>query len=306
MRGHEKTDSGFVLVNALVLVAALAATATFLLFRAETGRMRLEVGQSTVQLGFYLDGFEMLASTLLQQDRNQTDHPSDGWANADYNVEVDRGRVSGEISDLQGLFNINWLADSSNTAAKAAFERFLVGQNISTQVGEAIVDFLRNGGPSQRQPYLRQSPALDPVGGALLRLAQLADIPAISSDIFEALDKVATAIPGDSQLNINTASRAVLISFLPTVRSASLDGVLAQRRIKVFESVEEFKELIEPFLDQPLDDILGLDRISVRTDWFQVDTQAQLGTFEARRRSVVFRQSAPFAPVTRWRQTIYP
>ena len=67
-RVTKEASGGFVLLNALVLVAALAAAAAFVLSRAETTRQLQAGAQGAVQGALYLDGFEALALTLLRTD----------------------------------------------------------------------------------------------------------------------------------------------------------------------------------------------------------------------------------------------
>ena len=64
-----KQQRGFVLVNALVIVAALAAAAVFMLGRAEEARVRAEVAVEAAQLGLNLDAFETLAKVMLAIER---------------------------------------------------------------------------------------------------------------------------------------------------------------------------------------------------------------------------------------------
>ncbi|MEP5151791.1 type II secretion system minor pseudopilin GspK [Planktotalea sp.] len=302
------SHAGFVLVNALVLVAALAAVAVLLLSRAEEGRARLEATQTADQLSLYLDGFETVAIAVLDQDRanGAIDHATDAWARSEYAVDVDRGRIAGNIKDMQGLFNINWLTNSEDQATSEAFDRLLALASVSSQAGAAIRGFIRNGGPEQRQAYARQTPALDPVGGPLLMFDQLRQIPSLSDRDIERLSTVATALPGDSTLNINTASRSVLASLLPDLRPAALNTVLSRRSREPFGSVEEFVLLIEASLGSSLDDIFPATRLSVGSDWFQVDATATLGPRIASRRAVLFRQPLPAGISTHWRVSYYP
>ncbi|MFC6582705.1 hypothetical protein [Sulfitobacter aestuariivivens] len=145
---------GFVLINALIIVAALAGAATLLLTRAETGRLRLEVGQTSTQLGYYLDAFDALAITILNADRanGAADHPREDWARADYNVPLDRGQIAGQITDLQSLFNLNWLNDQSNAHASDTFDRLLQRKGLSPQIGSAVRDFMQRGAHRTARP----------------------------------------------------------------------------------------------------------------------------------------------------------
>lgn len=302
------SDAGFVLVNALILVAAMAAIAALLLSKAEGGRARLHASQTADQLALYLDGFETLAITALDQDRanGAIDHASDAWAGTEYSVAVDRGKIVGEIKDMQGLFNINWLTNSDNAAISEAFDRLLALASVSLQTGRAIRGFLRNGGPEQRQAYTSQTPALDPVGGPILMFDQLRQIPTLSHEELDRLSTVATALPGDSVLNINTAPRPVLRSLLPGLSASALNTLLAQRSRDPFGSVEEFTLQIEVLLGASLEEVLPTTRFSVGSEWFQIDASAALGPHFATRRSVLFRQPLPAGISTHWRVSHYP
>ena len=63
-----RAQRGFILVNALVLVGALAAAAAVLLIRAEMSVQRQAAWQGAAQIDAYLDAFEALAITVLEAD----------------------------------------------------------------------------------------------------------------------------------------------------------------------------------------------------------------------------------------------
>ena len=84
-----RAPRGFVLVNALIIVAALSVVSVWLLSRAETGRARAAAAQQAVQLELYLDAYEHLAITVLDRDLPVVDHLSEDWARADLELELD-------------------------------------------------------------------------------------------------------------------------------------------------------------------------------------------------------------------------
>lgn len=314
-------ERGFVLVNALILVAAMAAISALLLTRVEIGRARLEAGQDAAQLHLYLEGAEAFAMTLLKTDlrAGALDHHGEAWAQAAYNVPLDRGRVQGGLTDLQGLFNLNWLADPNDVAAQAAFDRLVERIGLPQAKGRAIRAFLQPGGPDNRQAYAQQDPPSDPVGGALLMLDQLLDIPGMERRDLERLAQVATVLPGDSKLNVNTAPRVVLSSFLPGHTASQIDGLLQARRTEPFASGEVFADVAGfPSADQEQaeaqtgDAALGVPplikraRLSAGSNWFQLDAVAQLGVRHARRRTVLLRLPAPGGVIVSWRVTEGP
>ena len=300
-------DRGFVLVHALLIVAALSAAAVFLLARADGGRLRLEARQGTDQLESYLDAFEALARTRLDQDAlaGALDHSGEAWARPDLSVEVDRGLVSGRLRDEQGLFNLNWLANPEDTAAQEAFSRLSATLGISSTTVEAIRAFLRPGGPELRAAYSRQSPPLDPVGGAVLLMEQLTDIPAIAPRDLQRLRAAATALPGDSRINVNTASRALLAAFLPDLSPAMVDRLMQARRTSPFASLEDFTTLVETLQGTALEDDFGQDRFAVGSDWFGLQVEAGLLGHTAQRAALLQRNPRPTGTLVRWRLSTY-
>ncbi|MEO9496870.1 MAG: type II secretion system minor pseudopilin GspK [Vibrio splendidus] len=303
-----KKDSGFVLVNALVLVAAMAAIATFLLSKAEQGRNRLAASQTADQLVLYLDSFEALATTSLSNDRlnGAIDSFADEWANANYALNVDRGEIAGAITDMQSLFNLNWLLVSGNDQAQDALKRLLLSISVSPKTGDSIIEFIQPGGPNQIDGYLRQFPPIRPTGGALVMFDQLSQIPNITVTELEKLRSYVTVLPNLTAININTVSREVLASLLPDLSLARINTLIAARRAAPFETVEAFTQQIELWLGTSLDEIWPADRWTVGSEWFQVDVNASLDGQFAVRRAALFRQALPAGITTEWRLSYFP
>lgn len=302
---------GFVLVNALVLVAALAAVAVFLLARADAGRNRLEAGLEAAQVTLNLDAFEALAITLLSRDDPNQDHAGDAWASATYDVALERGRVAGQISDLQGRFNLNWLADPSNTEAHAAFDRLLAQLGISAQAGQLIRDVLRPEGPSDPGAWARRDPPERPVGGPFLVADQLGHIPGLAPRLQERLRPFVAALPGDSALNVNTVSAEVLKAFLPTLPAAAQNRVLQDRSQTPFGSVEAFLLAVGSPLPDPENPdapppVLAPERLSVSSEWFRAEIAATLDGQAAARSAVLHRAGFPPRVDIVWRITVRP
>ncbi|MCD9149790.1 type II secretion system minor pseudopilin GspK [Pseudophaeobacter flagellatus] len=318
--GGRSGDHGFVLVNALVLVAALAALATLLLARAEQGRSRLEAGLEADQLMLALDAYDTLALTQLARDGGSTDHLGEAWARPRPPLALERGEVSGQIRDLQGRFNINWLSNPDNPLAQAAFGRLLARLGLAPQIATEIRSFVTPGARSKGQSRWRQmDPPQDPVGGPLLSADQLTDLPGLSPRAYARLRPWITALPGDSRLNVNTAPPEVLASFLPDLPPAALARLLRLRDRSGFASVDSF--LIAARLPQedrsdndagtedPPEETpasLGADQLAVQSQWFRVDSQARLNHSDARRISLLQRSTRGARPRLAWQVTYRP
>jgi len=323
-RPSDTGNGGFVLVNALVIVAALAMLATLLLVRAEGGRARLQAGLEADQLTLALDAFEALALTRLARDTTPTDYPGDSWdspaAEEATPLPLARGTVTGRISDLQGRFNINWLSDPGNQLAADTFDRLLRQLALPAQTAEAIRRFLRPGGPGNspqaRARWQRLDPPQDPVGGPVLSADQLSGIPGLPARSYDQLRPLITALPGSTQLNVNSAPPEVLAALLPHLPPAALARLIAARRQQPFASVEAF--LIAARLEATLADEeaadegeedparLTPDHLSVSSAWFRTDSEARLERFSARRTAVLFRAASGQRPELIWQVTTRP
>lgn len=306
---HAPCTRGFVLVNALVLVAAMAAAALFLLSRSETGRAQLEAGQAAAQLALYLDAFESLALTLIDADTaapGAADHAGEAWARAGYDVTLDRGRVAGNLRDLQGLFNLNWLANTEDAEARAAFDRMLSRQGLPPQVAARVVAFMSPGGPANRAAYRTAPVPSDPVGGSVLMPEQLYRLPGLQPKHLVRLETLATALPGDSRLNVNTAAAEVLMAFLPGAGPAALDRLIQERRRKPFLSLDGFLSRATEALGADVMADIDIDRFDVGSEWFEARIEAQLGSRVAARRTVLQRQTLPQGARVAYRLSKWP
>ena len=286
-----KQTRGFVLVNALILVAALSAAALYLLSRAEGTRLRAAAAQQAQQLSLYLDAGEALAVTRLETDRSggAVDHLGESWAKPDLDRELDAGlmgaQIATEMHDLQGRFNLNWLANPQDTASRAAFDALCAQLAIAPQQVDAIVATLasNNSAPAPAGAMT------DPVGGPILMLDQLLDLPNMTPEVYARLVIFVTALPGDSALNVNTASPEVLASLLPTSNATALATLVQSIRAKPFAAVDDFIAALPGVVSAEALDALDPSRFSIGSGWFETNITVQLQDRVAHRRAILQR-----------------
>ncbi|SMX40795.1 type II secretion system minor pseudopilin GspK [Maliponia aquimaris] len=289
---------GFILVNALLLVGALAAAAMVLLLRAGMSVERQAAWQATAQAEAYLDAVEALAMVRLEADPpGGPDHAAEAWADPLLAAELDRGEVSGRLEDLQGRFNVNWLAVPEDMQAHEAFDRLLVGRGLPVALGTAIRAFLAPGGPLDTSGYTAGTPATLPRGGPLRDTRQLLAVPGLTPEIFARLDPLLAALPSDTRLNVNTASVEVLDAWLPEVDAATAQALAASRARTPFASVDDFIAALSPALAATVDD----SRLDIGSGWFGLAAQARLDGRTVARRSVLARHPLPVGALVDYR-----
>lgn len=289
---------GFILVNALLLVGALAAAAMVLLLRAGMSVERQAAWQLTAQAEAYLDAVEALAMARLDADPpGGPDHPGEAWAKPLQGAELDRGEVSGRLDDLQGRFNVNWLAVPEDIQAQEAFDRLLIGRGLPSTLGTGIRGFLAPGGPLDLSGYTAGTPATLPRGGPVRDTRQLLAIPGLTPALLARLDPLIAALPSDTRLNVNTAPAEILDAWLPAVDASVAQALVASRARTPFGSVDEFLAALSPALAATVDDT----RLDIASGWFQLTAQARLEGRTVARRSVMARLPLPVGALVDYR-----
>jgi len=291
---RRKSERGFILVNALLIVAALTAAAVLLLSRAEAGRNRLERAREVAQVGLYLDGFEALVLSILDRDRlaGASDHPGEDWARATYDIAVDRGRVAGQIADLQGRFNINWLTSPDIPEARPGFARLAATIGLPPARIAAIQTYVsraRDGAEGGLAAYARLPVPIHPRGRPVSMIEELRQVAGLREDEFIRLRRLVTALPPETPLNINTATPEVLASLLPEGAERTARSVVFARQNAPFATLEDFLVFLDATSDIDTE-LLNPLLFSVESNWFLVETAASLGATARRRNTVVQRQ----------------
>lgn len=300
-------ERGFILINALVIVAAMAAMALLLLSRAETGRSRQAAAQEAVQLRLALDGFEALARQRLGADRDAVDHPGEAWAQPLHNqplgaaaetgagtgAEADALRLSGQIHDLQGRFNVNWLSDPQNLRARRGFLLLAQHRGLSLAEAEALAGRITGAVPGAGTPAHR------PPAGPLGVVQQLRQVAGVDRADLLRLEPFLAALPGDSGLNLNTTSAPVLQALFPEAQQARITQILQLRRQTPFADIDQFLQQFGAALEPALAD-LGPDEVpetllpprlfATRSDWFEAQALAQMPAEGADRPGAIARR----------------
>lgn len=288
MTPRRAAPRGFVLLNALVLVTALAGAAALLLGRAEGARIRAETGSDAAQLGLYLDAAEALAMTVLASPGGTAvDHAGAAWAQPVGPVPLDRGHVALRLEDLQGRFNVNWLADPEDAFAADAWARFAALTGLPAPQARAIADRLGR----------REAGA-----GPVVTLDQLGLDPAT----LVRLRPLLAALPSDSALNVNTAPPEVLSALVPGLSRGLAERLVSTRATEPFASVQAYTETVLRIAGAEIAGGIDDTRLAVGSRWFGLVARADLGRGAVARRAVIERRTLSLGPRVAYRAAIAP
>jgi len=281
---------GMALVQALVLVAALAAVAAALLLRAETARERLQVRFQADQAALYLDSGTAQLQVLLGDARMATlTHRGQQWAEERDDVRVADALVSWQIDDLQGRFNVNTLngTEDMHRAARAAFVRLAHGQGLSRAATGRMADAL-GADAALRASAVTGVPLVLP----LVHPVQLAPLAGPEVEAFARLLPLLSALSVPTAININTVHDEVLLALVPSLTAATVQQMQRRLRRAPVENIDGFSDWA---LDLIGDDALAaLLRIGITTSSrsFQARLAVQLDSLRLRRSVVLTRDGA--------------
>lgn len=283
-----RRDGGFVLVNALILVAALSAVAVYLLTRAEGSRTRLEAGAMADALDLGLDAAEALALTRLADDlrRSDTDHLDEPWARPERGLALAQGAVDLRLVDAGGLFNLNWLADPGALWARPALDRLITSLGLPPSVAEAL--------------------AAEAATARVLR-PEIAGPPGLDAASAARLWQHLAVLPGAPRLNVNTAPRAVLLALLPQVPPPRVDQVLVQRQSAPFpDAVAALTALSPEAFPEDDPSAFPAEALDVGSAWFRLEAAATVADRRRARQAVIERRGPGAPPRVAWRLTLPP
>lgn len=282
---------GVALINALVVVAALAAISAALLVRAQLAVERQALRGGTDQLAAYLDAgqAQALAELAINLDQlgDQGLRLGLAWEQP-REVPIDRGRLAWRFEDLQGRFNLVWLASETEWGdlARAAFVRLAAEQGL----GRALTDrLLAAAGPdaAARAQALGAGAAPDlPLNwpGLLAGVARAADGgPAALAPLWPLL----AALPPEAGLNPATAPLPVLAALLPGPSDRDWEDFEAARRLGMISGPETMVEYAERFWPEETLDLLMRLPMTDEPAWFGLTLQAWLDSATLRRSAVV-------------------
>ncbi|WP_294606252.1 type II secretion system minor pseudopilin GspK [uncultured Roseovarius sp.] len=246
-----KRDRGIALLNALIMVAAISAVATGLMLRAETSQSRVGHLQLSEQAMLHLDAAEWLIDPVLRADweRDQNlDHLREGWALERFEADIDRAKLAGKITDLQGHFNVNALNDPGDLAAVQAFERLLRTLGLPLALAREVAGFVQQRGPVLAEEYGARDLPVRPPGAPIAAIEELRLVRGMTVADYARLLPYVAALPKGTPLNVNTASAEVLGAVLPTANPAGVARLIADRDRLPFSSRGDFSERAEGLL----------------------------------------------------------
>ncbi|RYE01565.1 MAG: Type II secretory pathway component PulK-like protein [Sphingomonadales bacterium] len=271
-----------ILVNVLMFVAIAAGLVLLMITREELALDRGLRTREAARALAVVRGGELSALVELRRDAEaapEADHAGEPWARlSERAAPIDGGSFTLAISDAEGRFNINSLRQGEASAV-------VVFQNIGTEAGLAPEQIL-----AAAEYVRREGPIND------LRPLRLAGI---DPKIVDRLERLVTALPGTTTINLNAADQEMLaILFRNPPAAARLAEVRAR------QGYLTPKDLSDQNLTMPWG-------ASFRSNTFWVRTRATIGGTSQQGATLIQRRpgadgKVEAVPIERWRGAAVP
>lgn len=242
-------------MTAMFIIAIVATLAAFL---AVSQQVWLRQAQNMVDLGQadgIIRGAIDLAALVLIEDANKggnidtLNRDKDVWNNP-ITLPVDEGFVTIEVTDAQGLFNLNNLVTGTpgnralNTTEIAVFEQLLTDLDIDPGLKNALVDWLDDNtsiepNGAEDLDYINHSTPYRAANMALETVDELKNVKGFTPDIVDKLRNHVVALPEPTSVNVNTADPKTLAAVM-RMPAATLASAMGKDANREFASKQDF------------------------------------------------------------------
>lgn len=298
MRGKIR-NRGVALITAMLITALATLVAANLAWDNALDVRRTMVLLNSDQAVQVALGAESWVIGILHQDLqdSETDHLGEIWAMQLPGFPIDGGDVTGTIQDLQGRFNINNLIDQNGKIETQSLERFrrlLQALDIDPRFAGIAADWIdldmEASFPDGAEDaiYTGVLPPYRSANQSLTSASELAALEGMDRQTFNILRPHITALPGRTNINVNTATGALLQSLDENMSVADVEGLIAERETAGFADIQTaFQSLVTPDV---------LNTLEEKTSYFRLKVVVRIDTVRVTLYSVL--QRGPQGSVT--------
>lgn len=258
MASRPGLQRGVALITALLITALAGLVAASLAWDNALDVRRTMVLLARDQAVQVALGAESWVASILRQDLEDTqnDHFGEIWAAELPGLPIDGGEVFGEITDLQGRFNINNLVNNDGVIDEQALEQFrrlLQALSLDPRFAGIAADWLDADleasfpDGAEDSIYSSLTPPYRTANQQLSSASELAALEGMDKATLDTLLPHVVALPGGTRVNANTATAAVLQSLDENISTADVERLITDRELGGFGNVEEtFRPMVAP------------------------------------------------------------
>lgn len=316
-------QQGMALLMALVMMAIAVTLVAGLWYSSRLSLFRTQQSHQNLQAQHLSQGLLIWASDILENDYSESnqayDTSGDAWHQGIRGMVVEQAVLSGDLTGMNHLFNINNLMVNNEVSQVHLdyFIRLLTALNLDVSLADKILDWMdpdqqpRPGG-AEDFAYAAESPPYQTAGAPFSHIRELYLIAGMDEAQFKQLSPYVTALPvmqSSSLMNINT---------LPPVMIKALDPAISEElAVRIYQQGEASFTRMDDFyrFDKDIEFLPGLNDkkpvfeqlVGVQTRYLQARTDvviddhsySQYALLHRRNNGasqVVMRSPIPFLP----------
>jgi len=281
-------ERGVALITAVLVVAIAAIIATSMMQRQNFDTQRTANIIHRDQAIAYALGAEHWAGVELSKDSelNNYDHLQENWAYALPPLPIEGGYINGKLQDLQGRFNLNSVLDPLQAER---FMRLCQAINVEPDFIPALQDWIdrdtepRDDG-AEDESYTLLDPPYRAANRFLADTSELLLVRGVSLQDYNILMFYVSALPGNSAINVNTASSPLLQSLTHDVSLGDVERIIGLRNAQPYTNIDLFVEE-ETFAGKEISE----DYLTVGSQYFLLTANVMLGDVPLTLQSVLHR-----------------
>ncbi len=291
-----KGAAGAALVLAMLLAALASSIVAGLLWHQQLWLRQYDFQRDQSQAQSLARSGIDWARLILQEDArsNSIDHFGEQWAIRLPPTPLENGEIGGEITDQQGLFNLNALVKGGTVQPDvlARYARLLALLNLPASLGPALADWLdadgevTPGGGVEDGFYVALTPPRLAANRPLVTPDELALVAGYAPEVLARLRPFVTALPpsAGTAVNVNTAPPEILAATLDGLTLEDANRLAAARGNKPFLSVADFRSQLPSGI--PVNELA----LRVTSDGFVVRVDVRQGEVQATGLALVLRE----------------
>jgi general secretion pathway protein K len=243
---HER---GIALITVMLVLAVVTVALVSMSSDRQMDTCRTENQLRSTQAWEYLHGLEAWAKNQLRADlvENKNDTDTDLWNKPLSTTNSPEGTIDGEITDLQGLINLNNSIVDGKISDKDVLilKRLLINLDIKPELIDAILDWIdtdmeiRYPNGAEDETYSLKSPPYRSANTLFSDVSELLLVQGITEKDYKKLLPYVYVSKGHEPLNVNTASAFVLRCLADNITKNQAESILRAHG-KPFIKVEDF------------------------------------------------------------------
>jgi general secretion pathway protein K len=296
---------GAAVIVAMLIVALAAAAAAAAVQQQDLALRQLTTARDYEQATWVLKGGTHWARSILHEDGriSALDHGGELWASGLPSTDIEQGTVSGEISEQQGLFNVNNLVLAGKASAQdiEAFQRLIEAIGLNPNLAHAIADWVdadedAQAGGAEDDYYLRLPSPYRAANQPVVELGELLRVRGMDEASLVRLRGFITALPRRTPVNVNLAPPEVLFAMVPGLTLEEARVMASTRAQSPFRSLKEFEARLPRRTLKWIEGTLSID-----SGYFMVRGRATVGKADVRMEALLQRERGSM-PVVLWQR----